>query len=65
MPDTAVANAWKCETSPSLESESLFSTSSYFPLTTFIAVEKYLRLGKPKYTVKKAALPINRSITKG
>ena len=65
VPETAVAKAWKWETSPSCKEESSFSISSYFPLTTFIAVEKYLILGNPKYNVKKAALPINNKITKG
>ena len=65
VPETAVVRAWKCETSPSFELDPSFSISSYFPRTTLIDVIKYLMLGKPKYNVKKMALPTKRYITNG
>ena len=64
VPETAVARAWKCDTSPSSDDSSL-SWSSYYPLTTLIAVKKYLIFGNPKYIVKNIALPTNNRITKG
>ena len=65
VPETAVANAWKWVTSPSLLSSLMvsfrspstaklsltdvfFSKSSYFPLTTLMALGKYRIFGKPK-----------------
>ena len=65
VPETAVASAWKWETSPSSDFESDFSTLSYFPLTTLIEVKKYLMLGKPKYNVKNKALATSSNITNG